>query len=588
MGISNNSRLVKELRILQSELPPGIICSPKGDNIDRYEARIDGPADTPYKRGQFYIDIELPSQYPIEPPSMTFRTRIYHPNIDENGNICLEVLKTGKNGRWDPSWTLGKVLISLTLLLATPNPQDPLVPDIAAQMLDDHSAFVETARQFTEKYALPFENNDNDDEEEDNDGCVANVGKRNNSSAVCVAETTMTGRSVVGKSRATGPGHTQKTNKRKLGLSRKTTSSATPQSQQEPSSSLSSLLATRPPTPGTLVSSTPGIRRLGLSRSRTAAAAAAKPTVSSRSPSLHLSSTASVSQAESVEVISDDGFPEDIGPCALMSPPSKKPRVGKLSEILASSKRRSPSYRPKLSLTRPKKQRPREDPGISSTGDSGMEASAESQQDIIGSPSADEHGLGFECLLSPQDSNADVRMVTQSPSGYTKAALTVIETMQDSLSEQLSEPVFVDSTESLIKDSEDEEQQLDKTAQKSAIKGSETEVNSKDAKTKEEVASATFDIADTAEPKLNDRSECTETIKVPKTTATKDNGKGKGKGKGKESAVVVSGSCSARPTLAPPTEAVLLESHFGPLDLGLPPIKTSAQRRLMRRTKRTT
>ncbi|KAJ2876415.1 hypothetical protein FB639_003903, partial [Coemansia asiatica] len=175
MSPSNQSRLLKELRMLQTELPAGILCSPKNETIDRYEARIDGPPDTPYENGQFLIDIELTTQYPMEPPSVTFRTRIYHPNIDENGKICLEVLKTGRSGGWNPAWTLGKVLISLTVLLANPNPHDPLVPEVAAQMLDDHKAFVREARRFTEKYAAPA-SNDNDDEEEDReDGGEVNV-----------------------------------------------------------------------------------------------------------------------------------------------------------------------------------------------------------------------------------------------------------------------------------------------------------------------------------------------------------------------------------------------------------------------------
>ncbi|KAJ1729686.1 Ubiquitin-conjugating enzyme E2 T, partial [Coemansia biformis] len=146
---------MKEAKMLQSELPAGIVCIPREECLDRYHAQIDGPPSTPYERGRFSVDVSLSSCYPMEPPSMRFETRIYHPNIDDHGNICLDVLKSGKNGCWTPSWTLAKVLVALSVLLATPNPHDPLMPDIADQMLSDGSAYMAAAREWTARYAAP-------------------------------------------------------------------------------------------------------------------------------------------------------------------------------------------------------------------------------------------------------------------------------------------------------------------------------------------------------------------------------------------------------------------------------------------------
>ena len=75
--------------------PPGIACwaADGGDRLDRLEARIIGPEDTPYVNGVFKLEISVPEQYPIQPPNVRFVTKIYHPNIDGEGRICLDLLK---------------------------------------------------------------------------------------------------------------------------------------------------------------------------------------------------------------------------------------------------------------------------------------------------------------------------------------------------------------------------------------------------------------------------------------------------------------------------------------------------------------
>ena len=82
--------------------PPGIACwaAEGGDRLDRLEARIIGPEDTPYVNGVFKLEISVPEQYPIQPPNVRFVTKIYHPNIDGEGRICLDLLKLPPKVSW--------------------------------------------------------------------------------------------------------------------------------------------------------------------------------------------------------------------------------------------------------------------------------------------------------------------------------------------------------------------------------------------------------------------------------------------------------------------------------------------------------
>lgn len=82
-------------------------------------------------------------------PKVRFLTKIYHPNIDRLGRICLDVLKNN----WSPALQIRTILLSIQALLSSPNPDDPLANEVAEEWKNNHAHAIETARDWTARYA---------------------------------------------------------------------------------------------------------------------------------------------------------------------------------------------------------------------------------------------------------------------------------------------------------------------------------------------------------------------------------------------------------------------------------------------------
>uniref|UniRef100_A0A8C5IYM6 Ubiquitin conjugating enzyme E2 E1 n=1 Tax=Junco hyemalis TaxID=40217 RepID=A0A8C5IYM6_JUNHY len=111
-------RIQKELAEITLDPPPNCSAGPKGDNIYEWRSTILGPPGSVYEGGVFFLDITFSPDYPFKPPKVTFRTRIYHCNINSQGVICLDILKDN----WSPALTISKVLLSICSLLTDCNP----------------------------------------------------------------------------------------------------------------------------------------------------------------------------------------------------------------------------------------------------------------------------------------------------------------------------------------------------------------------------------------------------------------------------------------------------------------------------------
>lgn len=142
-------RIIKETQRLLTEPAPGISASPSEDNLRYFNVMILGPTSSPYEGGVFKLELFLPEDYPMAPPKVRFLTKIYHPNIDKLGRICLDILKD----KWSPALQIRTVLLSIQALLSAPNPDDPLAENVAKHWKDNEAEAVETARAWTRQFA---------------------------------------------------------------------------------------------------------------------------------------------------------------------------------------------------------------------------------------------------------------------------------------------------------------------------------------------------------------------------------------------------------------------------------------------------
>jgi ubiquitin-conjugating enzyme E2 D/E len=147
--MADNKRLKREYEQIQKNSISNISVGPINNNLYEWSAVILGPIDTPYEGGIFRLSLSIPSNYPFKPPLVKFDTKIYHPNINYSGHICLDILKN----QWNPTLTISTVLLSICSLLSDPNPNDPLVPEIANLYKNDIEKYNKNAKEWTTTFA---------------------------------------------------------------------------------------------------------------------------------------------------------------------------------------------------------------------------------------------------------------------------------------------------------------------------------------------------------------------------------------------------------------------------------------------------
>merc|ERR1711991_95270 len=148
---------MKEYKALIEDAPEGITAGPiNEDEFLEWQALIDGPEGSPYEGGVFKAVLKFPTNYPFQPPTMTFVSEIWHPNIHPDGKVCISILHPPgddpsayetKEERWSAAQSVEKILLSVMSMLAEPNDQSPANVDAAKMWRDNRKEFCKKAEE---------------------------------------------------------------------------------------------------------------------------------------------------------------------------------------------------------------------------------------------------------------------------------------------------------------------------------------------------------------------------------------------------------------------------------------------------------
>ncbi|KAF8737540.1 hypothetical protein HU200_014086 [Digitaria exilis] len=147
---SNRRKIRKELNHLWVDPPP--FCRPGASPVTdllHWEAIIDGPTGSPYAGGTFPVRVDFSDDHPMKPPTIAFMCKVYHPNVDSEGKMVLDIFKE----EWSPILTIEKLLLSMVSVLYDPMLDRPINGRIARLYKSDVKMYERKAMGWTRRYA---------------------------------------------------------------------------------------------------------------------------------------------------------------------------------------------------------------------------------------------------------------------------------------------------------------------------------------------------------------------------------------------------------------------------------------------------
>ena len=137
MSTTARRRLLRDFKKMTSDPPSGINAAPLENNIMVWQAVIFGPDDTPWEGGTFSLLLEFSEEYPNKPPKVRFISKVFHPNVYADGQICLDILQSN----WTPILDVSTLLASIQSLLSDPNPNSPANSEAARLFSENRSDY---------------------------------------------------------------------------------------------------------------------------------------------------------------------------------------------------------------------------------------------------------------------------------------------------------------------------------------------------------------------------------------------------------------------------------------------------------------
>jgi ubiquitin-conjugating enzyme E2 A len=156
-------RLMTDLRAVHKD--DAVTAGPVDDNIFEWSAVLTGPVETMWEGGIFQLSLSFSEEYPNQPPRVKFLTKVLHPNIYVDGNICLDILRA----QWSPGYDVRALLVSIQSLLCDPNPASPANLEAAELLNDNRAEYERRVRKLVEESLEALGGSDLDDDDDDDE-----------------------------------------------------------------------------------------------------------------------------------------------------------------------------------------------------------------------------------------------------------------------------------------------------------------------------------------------------------------------------------------------------------------------------------
>jgi ubiquitin-protein ligase len=140
---------LKELMDLSKAPIPGVAIELENSEVTKWIVIIDGPEGTPFVGGKFRVSLDFSDSYPFKYPKINVKTKIYHPNVSNTGDICTLAL----DQVWVPTLNAKYIIEFLLTIIQSPNSENFLDQEIGGVYSSNKTAWAAKAAEWTAMYA---------------------------------------------------------------------------------------------------------------------------------------------------------------------------------------------------------------------------------------------------------------------------------------------------------------------------------------------------------------------------------------------------------------------------------------------------